>query len=137
MDTQNLVTKKRKIKSTQLFVVAGTVLMALVISVICIGLMVRYEVDTDIVDTESIQYWKVDLPKEQDEWYEKGIEELRAIVMRESEEDGVENVIVFITEGVNTEMLAKARYKKSEDDLKSTDFIWDKFPYLGTLKVCF
>lgn len=136
MDTQGLVTTKRKLKSTQLFVVAGTILVSLLISVLCIGLTVRYEVDTETADVKSVSYWKLMLPPQQDVWYEKGIEELKSVIVKKEQLGEVENVIIFIAEGVNSEMLSKARFTKNENLMEMSDFIWDLFPHLGILKVC-
>lgn len=133
MDNKSSVASRLKFKSTQIFIVAGTVLMAMVISLICIGLTVRYEVDTDTVDAGSIGYWTMNLPPEQEEWFTKGLEDLRLTFKGTQRYNGeVKNVIVFLADGVTTDMLARARFG---DEGNVTDFIWDSFPHLGVLKV--
>ncbi|XP_005179489.3 alkaline phosphatase 4 [Musca domestica] len=132
MDNKSSVASRLKLKSTQIFIVAGTVLMAMVISLICIGLTVRYEVDTDTVDAGSIGYWTMNLPPEQEEWFTKGLEDLRLTSKGTQRYNGeVKNVIVFLADGVTTDMLARARFG---DEGNVTDFIWDSFPHLGVLK---
>lgn len=136
MDTQSLVvSSKRKIKSTQLFVVAGTILISLLICMLCIGLTVRYEVDTETADVKSVPYWKVSLPPEQDLWFEKGIEELRSIIVKKEQRGEVANVIIFMAEGINSAMLSRARFGGNESLMDVNNFIWDTFPHLGILKV--
>lgn len=135
MDTQSLVKTKRKLKSTQLFVVAGTILVSLLISLLCVGLTVRYEVDTETADVKSIEYWKLNLPAEQDLWYERGIEELRSIIVKKENRAEVENIVIFIVEGVNSEMLSRARFVRKENSTELHNFMWDSFPHLGILKV--
>lgn len=135
MDTQSLVTTKRKFKSTQLFLVAGTILVSLLVSLLCIGLTVRYEVDTETADIESVQYWKLNLPPEQDLWYEKGIEELKTVIVKKEQRGEVKNVIIFLVEGVNGDMLSRARFFKNDSIMEMNEFIWDIFPHLGLLKV--
>ncbi|XP_061398977.1 alkaline phosphatase 4-like [Musca vetustissima] len=126
------VASRVKLKSTQIFIVAGTVLMAMVISLICIGLTVRYEVDTDTVDAGSIGYWTMNLPPEQEEWFARGVEDLRLTSKGTQRYKGeVKNVIVFLADGVTTEMLARARFG---EDGNVTDYLWDSFPHLGVLK---
>ncbi|XP_061398612.1 alkaline phosphatase 4-like [Musca vetustissima] len=126
------VASRVKLKSTQIFIVAGTVLMAMVISLICIGLTVRYEVDTDTVDAGSIGYWTMNLPPEQEEWFARGLEDLRLTSKGTQRYKGeVKNVIVFLADGVTTEMLARARFG---EDGNVTDYLWDSFPHLGVLK---
>ncbi|XP_013100034.2 alkaline phosphatase 4 [Stomoxys calcitrans] len=121
-----------KLKSTQIFIVAGTVLMTMAISLICIGLTVRYEVITDTVDAGSIPYWSMDLPPEQEEWFQRGIEDLRLTSKGTQFEHGkVKNVLVFLADGVTTDMLAGARFGEQAN---VKDFIWDSFPHLGVLK---
>ncbi|XP_065366458.1 alkaline phosphatase 4 [Calliphora vicina] len=134
MDTQSLVTTKRKFKSTQLFLVAGTILISLLVSVLCIGLTVRYEVDTETADVESVQYWKLNLPPDQEKWYEKGIEELKSIIVKKEQRGEVENVVIFMAEGVTSDMLSRARFMKKDNALEMNDFIWDSFPHIGILK---
>ncbi|XP_023302155.2 alkaline phosphatase 4 [Lucilia cuprina] len=134
MDTQRLVTTKRKFKSTQLFLVAGTILISLLVSVLCIGLTVRYEVDTETADVESVPYWKLKLPPQQEVWYEKGIEELKSVIVKKEQRGEVENVIIFIAEGVNSDMLSRARFMKEDNNSEINHFIWDSFPHLGILK---
>ena len=135
MDTQSLVTNKRKFKSTQLFLVAGTILVSLLISMLCIGLTVRYEVDTETADVKSVSYWKLNLPQEQDFWFEKGIEELRTIIVKKEQRGEVSNVIIFMAEGINSDMLSWARFKGNDSSRQMNNFVWDTFPHLGILKV--
>ncbi|TMW49976.1 hypothetical protein DOY81_004935, partial [Sarcophaga bullata] len=118
----------------KLFLVAGTILVSLVISMLCIGLTVRYEVDTETADVKSVSYWKLKLPQEQDFWFEKGIEELRTIIVKKEQRGDVSNVIIFMAEGINSDMLSRARFKSNDSALGMNNFIWDTFPHLGILK---
>ncbi|XP_075148447.1 alkaline phosphatase 13 [Haematobia irritans] len=121
-----------KLKSTQIFIVAGTVLMTMAISLICIGLTVRYEVNTDTVDAGSIPYWSFNLPPEQEIWFQRGIQDLRLTSKGRSLVEGkVENVLIFLADGVTTDMLAQARFGENGTLM---DFLWDSFPHLGILK---
>ncbi|XP_073818050.1 alkaline phosphatase 13 [Musca autumnalis] len=131
-NSKSSVASRLRLKSTQIFIVAGTVLMAMVISLVCIGLTVRYEVDTDTVDAGSIGYWTMNLPPEQEEWFTKGLEDLRLTSKGTQRDNGkVKNVIVFLADGVTTDMLARTRFG---DQGNVTDFLWDSFPHFGVLK---
>ena len=69
--------KRRKlivIKSTQVFLFAAVILLTMAITVLCIGFLVRYEVETDVWDVDQVAFWHEKLTAEQKFWFDDGIE---------------------------------------------------------------
>ncbi|KAI8046296.1 hypothetical protein M5D96_002498 [Drosophila gunungcola] len=65
-----------RLKSTQVFIVAGTCLVTLLVTLVCIGLMTRYEVQNEVANVADVDYWKDKVAPSQKIWYDRGIEEL-------------------------------------------------------------
>ncbi|KAM8704766.1 hypothetical protein ACLKA7_009254 [Drosophila subpalustris] len=123
-----------RLKSTQLFIVAGSVLLALFISLICIGITIRYEVEHEVVNLSDVDYWKDQVSPEQKLWYDKGIEELQQAMRVYSKQSQPKNVLVLLVNGIDSRALAAARFHQENNTKDHTQFIWDQFPHLARIK---
>ncbi|XP_068152636.1 alkaline phosphatase 4 [Drosophila tropicalis] len=124
-----------RLKSTQIFILAGSVLLTLLITVICIGLTMRYEVENEVANVAEVNYWKDQVSAEQKLWYDKGIEELNMALREPSTENTVKNVRIFVIEGIANEELAAHRFPLNSNSSEvNTNFAWDQFLHVGRLK---
>lgn len=122
---------KKNVFKSKIFIIAITFSSVLVVAM-CIGFIVHYELGGDITDTADVPFWKVDLPAEQELWYNKGIEELRRAVTREINLRRAKNVILFVGDGMGPNTVTASRiYGFKEEGLMA----WEKFPSMGMLKV--
>jgi len=115
---------------SRLFLIS-VVFSALLITAMCIGFVVHYGMSGDVGDMETVSYWPVDLPKEQKEWYDQGIDELQKAVSRQFNRRRAKNVILFVGDGMgpNTVTAARILGVKEEGLLR-----WEQFPDMGLLK---
>ncbi|XP_037949317.1 membrane-bound alkaline phosphatase-like [Teleopsis dalmanni] len=123
---------KKTLKSSQIFIVASIILMTLIITIFCIGFLMRYEVDTDVSNVASVHYWKDKLTMEQKIWFDKGIKELEATLSLENGNTKVKNVIIFVVNGIHPTSLAAVRFLNQNETIK--ELSWEKFPYMARLK---
>jgi len=123
-----------RLKSTQVFLVAGTVLLTVMVSLLCIGLMTRYEVENDVANVADVDYWKDKVAPTQKIWYDRGIEELNEALRSPRDPLYPRNVRIFLVQGVDGRDLAAYRFQAKGITEGSTNFIWDQFPHLARLK---
>jgi len=123
-----------RFKSTQLFIVAGSVLLAVFISLLCIGLTIRYEVEYEVVNLSDVDYWKDQVSPEQKIWYDKGIEELKQAMRFHSRQTQPKNVLILLVNGIESKDLAAARFPKENRSTDHAHFVWDQFPHMARLK---
>ncbi|XP_034485883.1 alkaline phosphatase, tissue-nonspecific isozyme isoform X2 [Drosophila innubila] len=123
-----------RLKSTQLFIVAGSVLLAVLISLICIGITIRYEVEYEVVNLSDVDYWKDQVSPEQKFWYDKGIQELQQAMRIYSKQSKPKNVLILLVNGIDGRALAAARFPGENSTKEHAHFVWDQFPHLARIK---
>ncbi|XP_037730211.1 alkaline phosphatase, tissue-nonspecific isozyme [Drosophila subpulchrella] len=123
-----------RLKSTQVFLVAGTVLLTVMVSLLCIGLMTRYEVENEVANVADVDYWKDKVAPTQKIWYDKGIEELNEALRSPKNPLYPRNVGIFLVQGVDGRDLASLRFPAGDFNQGNTNFVWDQFPHLARLK---
>ncbi|KAI8043046.1 alkaline phosphatase [Drosophila gunungcola] len=115
---------------SRLFIIS-VVFSALLMTAMCIGFVVHYGMAGDVGDMDEVTYWPVNLPREQQEWYDQGIDELKKAVSREFNRRRAKNVILFVGDGMGPNTVTAARiYGFKEEGLLS----WERFPDMGLLK---
>ncbi|KAH8357899.1 hypothetical protein KR200_009114 [Drosophila serrata] len=115
---------------SRLFIIS-LVFSCLLITAMCIGFVVHYGMAEDVGDMDTVTYWPVKLPKEQQEWYDQGIKELQKAVSRDFNRRRAKNVILFVGDGMGPNTVTAARiYGFKEEGLLS----WEHFPHMGLLK---
>lgn len=106
------------------------IITMLLITIICISMVVLYERKGDV--THSVDAWQEDLPTEQMEWFNEGLEELKEALSVKINARRAKNVIFFVGDGMGVNTVTAARiYKYGESGL----FAWEHFPNVGILKV--
>ncbi|XP_016959683.1 alkaline phosphatase 4 [Drosophila biarmipes] len=124
-----------RLKSTQVFLVAGTCLMTVMVTLLCIGFMTRYEVENEVANVADVDYWKDKVAPSQKIWYDRGIEELNEALRSPKDTQYPRNVRIFLVQGVDGRDLAAFRFSASIDNSQgNTNFVWDQFPHLARLK---
>ncbi|XP_052836229.1 alkaline phosphatase 4 [Drosophila gunungcola] len=123
-----------RLKSTQVFIVAGTCLVTLLVTLVCIGLMTRYEVQNEVANVADVDYWKDKVAPSQKIWYDRGIEELNEALRSPSGPIYPKNVRIFLVQGVDGRDLAAYRFSATDFSQGNTNFVWDQFPHLARLK---
>ncbi|XP_062125404.1 alkaline phosphatase [Drosophila sulfurigaster albostrigata] len=121
---------KLRFKSTQLFIVAGAVLLSLLVTLLCIGLTIRYEVEHEVANVADVDYWKDQVSAAQKVWYDKGIEELKQALRIYSPQTQPRQVLLLLISGISAETLAAARFERE----KHAPFVWDQFPHVARIK---
>ncbi|EDW06417.1 alkaline phosphatase [Drosophila mojavensis] len=122
--------QQKNVFKSKVFIIAVSFSSVLMIAM-CIGFLVHYEFSGDISDMETVSYWHVTLPKEQQEWYDRGINELKLALNRELNRRRAKNVILFVGDGMGPNTVTAARiYGYKEEGLLS----WERFPHMGLLK---
>ncbi|XP_014093006.2 alkaline phosphatase [Bactrocera oleae] len=121
---------KSNVFKSKIFIVAVT-FSSVLFTIMCIGFLVHYEMASEVCDGEDIPFWNVQLPPEQQVWYEKGIEELKSALSREINRRRAKNVILFVGDGMGPNTVTATRiYGFKEEGLLS----WERFPHMGLLK---
>ncbi|KAH8388190.1 hypothetical protein KR093_000102 [Drosophila rubida] len=123
-----------RFKSTQLFIVAGAVLLSLLVSLLCIGLTIRYEVQHEVANVADVDYWKDRVSAAQKLWYDKGIEELQQALRIYSPQTQPHRVLILLISGVAAPALAAARFPAKLATAQHTHFVWEQFPHVARLK---
>ncbi|KAH8412571.1 hypothetical protein KR009_003177 [Drosophila setifemur] len=109
----------------------SVVFSCLLITAMCIGFVVHYANSGDVGDMDAVTYWPVKLPQEQQEWFDRGIDELKKAVAREYNRRRAKNVILFVGDGMGPNTVTAARiYGFKEEGLLT----WEHFPHMGLLK---
>ncbi|KAH8350489.1 hypothetical protein KR067_003465 [Drosophila pandora] len=116
---------------TSRFFIFSVIFSCLLITAMCIGFVVHYAKSGDVGDMDTVSYWPVKLPPEQQEWYDRGINELKKAVSREFNRRRAKNVILFVGDGMGPNTVTAARiYGFKEEGLLA----WENFPHMGLLK---
>lgn len=106
------------------------IITMLLITIVCISMIVLYERRTDV--THSVDAWREELPREQMQWFQEGLDDLKKALQVKINTRRAKNVIFFMGDGMGINTVTAARiYKYGE----SGEFSWEKFPNLGLLKV--
>lgn len=124
-----------RVNTVRIFSLASALLLTMIITVMCIGFLMSYEVATEVSSIEDIPYWKDKLPPEQQLWYDEAIEELQLALKRDLRKQLADNAIIFLTSGIDTETMAAARALLANRTKPQTVLSWERFPHLGRLKV--
>ncbi|XP_067618126.1 alkaline phosphatase 4 isoform X2 [Eurosta solidaginis] len=120
--------------TARIFGLATTILLTLMVTVLCIAILVRYEVDSEVSSIEDIPYWKDKVPAEQQLWFDEAIKELKLALNKNWQKHLARNAIIFVTSGIDTESMAAARALLSNRTKPQTALSWEKFPHLGRLR---
>lgn len=124
-----------RFKSTQLFILGGAVLLALLVSVLCIGFTIRFEVQHEVANVADVDYWKDWVAIEQKLWYDRGIEELKRAMRVHSRQRQPRQLLMLMVHGIDAPALAAARFASADGNSSSnSDFIWDRFSHAARLK---
>nr|XP_014089858.1 alkaline phosphatase [Bactrocera oleae] len=123
-----------RVNTVRIFSLASALLLTMIITVMCIGFLMSYEVATEVSSIEDIPYWKDKLPPEQQLWYDEAIEELQLALKRDLRKQLANNTIIFLTSGIDTETMAAARALLANRTKPQTVLSWERFPHLGRLK---
>ncbi|EDV90643.1 GH14069 [Drosophila grimshawi] len=119
-----------RLKSSQLFIIAASVLLSLLITLICVGLTIRYEVSNEVANLGDVDYWKDAVSAQQKLWYDKGIEELKDAMAMRTSESQPRNIQILVINGIDAPALANARFSSSQP----SNFVWDRFPHVARIK---
>lgn len=110
--------------------VACVALLAVIITLICVSLLVAYEMEHEVVHT--VDFLEKDLPEQQKVWFDMGIKELKAALSVQQNSRRARNVILFVGDGMGPNTVTASRiYKGGEGHHLS----WELFPHMGLLKV--
>lgn len=124
-----------RLKSTQVFIVAGTILVTVLGTLVCIGLTTRYEVENEVANVADVDYWKDRVSAVQKIWYDKGIAELNEALRKPRGPLFPKNVLIFMVQGVGGGDLAAYRFPViSGNSQGNTNFLWDTFSHVARLK---
>ncbi|KAH8243867.1 hypothetical protein KR032_010837 [Drosophila birchii] len=123
-----------RFKSTQVFIVAGTCLITVLVTLLCIGFMTRYEVENDVANVADVDYWKDRVATSQKIWYDKGIDELNEALRMPTGPTYPRNVRIFVVQGIDGRQLAAHRFPGRVISPGNVNFVWDRYPHLARLK---
>ncbi|KAH8396137.1 hypothetical protein KR222_003873, partial [Zaprionus bogoriensis] len=122
--------QQKNVFKSKVFIIAVGFSSVLMIAM-CIGFLMHYEFAGDVSDMETAAYWHVKLPQAQQEWYDRGIVELKQALNRELNRRRAKNVVLFVGDGMGPNTVTAARiYRHKEEGLLS----WERFPHMGLLK---
>uniref|UniRef100_B3P4L3 alkaline phosphatase n=1 Tax=Drosophila erecta TaxID=7220 RepID=B3P4L3_DROER len=121
-----------RLKSTQVFLVAGTCLVTVMVTLLCISFMTRYEVENEVANVADVDYWRDKVAPSQKIWYDKGIDELNE-ALRPMDSTYPRSVRIFVVQGIDGRDLAAFRFP-TKDSQGSSNFVWDHFPHLARLE---
>ena len=118
-----------QIVKSKLFI-SIVIVVAVMLTLLCIGLVVTYENKNDV--TDSIDAWKDKLSEEQLEWFDVALDELKMALKVRQNTRRAKNVILFVGDGMGPNTLTASRiFKYGEEG----NLVWDTFPHMGALKV--
>ncbi|KAH8387011.1 hypothetical protein KR093_004141 [Drosophila rubida] len=121
---------QKNVFKSKVFIIAVSFSSVLMIAM-CIGFLVHYEFAGDVSDMETVAFWHVQLPAQQQVWYDRGIDELKLALNRELNRRRAKNVVLFVGDGMGPNTVTAARiYGYKEEGLLS----WERFPHMGLLK---
>ncbi|EDW82460.1 uncharacterized protein Dwil_GK25119, isoform B [Drosophila willistoni] len=121
---------QKNVFKSKIFITA-VIFSSVLMTAMCIGFLVHYEFAADVSDMETVSYWHVSLPPEQQVWYDRGIDELKVALNRELNRRRAKNVVLFVGDGMGPNTVTAARiYGWKEEGLLS----WEHFPHMGLLK---
>ncbi|KAM8721071.1 hypothetical protein ACLKA7_007017 [Drosophila subpalustris] len=130
MKSQSDGQQQKNVFKSKVFIIAVTFSSVLIVAM-CIGFLVHYEFAGDVSDMETVAFWHVTLPQEQQVWYDRGIDELKLALNRELNRRRAKNVVLFVGDGMGPNTVTAARiYGFKEEGLLS----WERFPHMGLLK---
>ncbi|XP_062554522.1 alkaline phosphatase, tissue-nonspecific isozyme-like [Armigeres subalbatus] len=111
-------------------VCAGIIILGIIsIVVMCIVFIVCYENDGDV--TLTVNTLKKDLSPEQDFWFDKALQDLQRAFNAPINTKKAQNVIVFVADGFNPDVINSARVRRYGVDRA---FSWEHFPYVGVVR---
>lgn len=110
--------------------VSIVVFCAVFVILLCIGLVVMYEKDSDV--TWTVDAWNDKLSAEQLHWFDAGLEELKMALHLNINTKRAKNVILFVADGMGPASATAARIYKAKEE---GHLVWEKFPHMGLLKV--
>ncbi|XP_030385710.1 alkaline phosphatase [Scaptodrosophila lebanonensis] len=121
--------RKNTFKS-KAFIIAVTFSSVLILAM-CIGFFVHYKLGGNPEDEDQRSTWDVELSKEQQTWYDRGMEELEVAINREINRRRAKNVVLFVGDGMGPNTVTASRiYGYKEEGLLA----WERFPHMGLLK---
>lgn len=125
---------KKKVYKSKIFIIAVTFSATLLV-VMTIGFVIHHKINANhpingLMD--EARSLVMDLPMEQQKWYEQGTVELQKALNRKRNKRRAKNVILFVGDGMGPNTVTAARIMGfSEEGLMS----WEEFPDMGLLKV--
>lgn len=106
------------------------VVICLLITVICFCLALIYEKESNV--THSVNAWREELSREKSEWFDAGLDELKAALNVKHNTRRAKNVVLFVGDGMGINTMTASRiYKRGEQG----NLAWETFPHMGLLKV--
>lgn len=106
------------------------VVICVLITVICFCLTLIYEKESNV--THSVQAWREELSREKSEWFDSGLDELKAALNVKLNTRRAKNVVLFVGDGMGINTMTASRvYKRGEKGTLS----WERFSHMGLLKV--
>lgn len=130
-DSPTLGTKKRSKwhwLTSKVFIIFLIVIVLGTIFLI-IGFVANFEKDRDLTLTVDVE--RVNLAKEQQKWFDEGLNELKDALNVRYNTKRADSVILFVADGMGPTSATAARINKyKEEGLLS----WEKFPHMGLLK---
>lgn len=112
------------------FFLSVVAVCALIVTLLCIGLVVTWEKDNDV--TATIDAWNDKLSVEQLFWFDSGLNELKHALGQTHNTRRAKNVILFVADGMGPATVTAARIYKDKEE---GSLIWERFPHMGLLKV--
>lgn len=112
------------------FFLSVVAVCALIVTLLCIGLVVTWEKDNDV--TATIDAWNDKLSVEQLFWFDSGLNELKHALGQNHNTRRAKNVILFVADGMGPATVTAARIYKDKEE---GSLIWERFPHMGLLKV--
>lgn len=125
--------KKKPVYKSKIFILAVS-FSTLLLLVMTAGFIVHHTINSKhpingVLETRALT---LEMPYEQQEWYDRGTLELQKALHRERNTRRAKNVILFIGDGMGPNTVTAARIMAfSEEGLMS----WEEFPDMGLLKV--
>ncbi|XP_065364441.1 alkaline phosphatase [Calliphora vicina] len=124
---------KKKVYKSKIFIIAVS-FSAILLVVMTVGFVIHHTINANhpingLMD--EARALVMDLPIEQNEWFERGTEELQKALNRKRNKRRAKNVILFVGDGMGPNTVTAARIMGfSEEGLMS----WEEFPDMGLLK---
>lgn len=106
------------------------IVICLLITVICFCLTLIYEKESNAAPPMGA--WREELSREKSEWYDAGLDELRAALNVKLNTRRAKNVVLFVGDGMGINTMTASRiYKRGEQGR----LVWETFPHTALLKV--